>query len=511
MDDRSRGLRDDLALSAFPPLFLIVILSIAVALGIILSRGAELRRWPPAAVFVLIAGSLGLSLELNWLCWICALASGVGLILPMALTVFALRLARQGRLRRASRWAGWVSRLNREWSDVSIRWYLVAEYLDGRPERLEVQVADWTARGDEASLARRDAVYMLIGEWEPLQYSSILEYRIRALTELGRHEQAALEFASAWESQRGLRTQRGLRRASLPLLAWTGRVESVRRVLLSVGAAPGVNHYWMYTVLMAGRRFEQANTHRDQVIVHMKDHPLLELRWTQRQGQPAEDADLESPVMEVLDRVEAEIDCAFTLRLEWFWRHPMVMAMCVLIACGFGIQSLRGGVDDPGVALAMGALLAEGQLPAEPWRLIAYGFIHFGWVHLLTNVLVLALVGPIVSRTHGAIFFITCLLGGVLCAGVSISLFGSPGVTVGASGGTMALIGALATYVLTDPLIRVTRWGRTVGLFLCVLATMELALDLLTPSISLAGHLGGLLSGVVLIGVTINGSKTSRG
>ena len=86
-------------------------------------------------------------------------------------------------------------------------------------------------------------------------------------------------------------------------------------------------------------------------------------------------------------------------------------------------------------------------------------------------------------------------------AGINISLVGTYGVTVGASGGTMALFGLLVGHIWSRPPIRTTRWGRSIGYALTALVVLEIVIDVFVPQVSGAGHAGGLIFGV-LAGVT---------
>jgi membrane associated rhomboid family serine protease len=469
----------------------------AVALGVLLAKGRTIRRWPPLAIIALLSGALGVYLQSFPLLLISTFA-GAGLIAPMFIGGYTLGLMRQGKLIAAADWADRLRWFNADWGHLAQQWRLVVAHHRGAEATVNSQLDRWTSLGDPRSLASRDGVYMLLGQWNRLQYSSIVEYRVRALAELGELEQAVLAFAGHWHIRRGLRGQRVLRRAGLAILAFAGRVEVVESLLTLLNPSLGVRDYWLYTALVAADRQEQAWPLKERRSVVASDNPILRDRWRQRDIAFPVPEGLDPSSEDVLREASAEILSAYRLRLSWFWREPVVTLFLSLACCGFALQAFHGGVDDPLVAVSLGALTAEGILPMESWRLISYGFLHFGWLHLLTNLSVLAITGPIIVRTHGTAYFISIFLGGVLSAGVSISLFGMPGITVGASGGTMALVGALTAYVLTEATIRRTRWGRLMSLFLCSLVLLELATDVLSPSISLAGHLGGLGLGLLL-------------
>ena len=450
------------------------------------------REWPPPVGLVgcLLAG-IALYLQNSWLTWATLLFFVFGIVLPVFIGIRALRFLQHGDLERASRWAGVRGVFNRRWADLGTLWSLAADHYAGRPEGAQIALAEWTAQGDHDSMLKRDGLHMLLGDWDRLCYSSVLDYRIRALCETGCVSQAALEFAASWQGHSGVRTTLILRRAALPLLAFTGRAAATEQLTDLMGVSEPTKMYWVYTSRL---------TSCDDVepVSTPSLTGFFAERWRQRELNPPGPASLEASTEAILDEVVAEIECADRLRPGIFWRYPSVTTLLGLCVCGFVLQLMRGGVHDVMTALSLGALLAEGHFPAEPWRLVAYAFVHFGLVHLITNMLVLAVAGPVVARHYGQLGFLTITFVGIVSAGIFISFLGEPGVTVGASGGTMALIGALMFFVLGAPEIRRSRWGRFVGICLIGLIVLEVIADLVLPEISFAGHGGGFLGGLLM-------------
>jgi membrane associated rhomboid family serine protease len=145
-----------------------------------------------------------------------------------------------------------------------------------------------------------------------------------------------------------------------------------------------------------------------------------------------------------------------------------------------------------------GAVSAEAVANGEPWRLVTAGFVHLNLVHLLSNLVVLWLIGQwiegVVSRVQFALIYIVSLLGGSLGA-----LLLAPGhATAGASGAIFGLL-AGGSVVLT------TRAGAASAGLVEVTAALLLGNLLFTftkPGVSVGGHLGGacvgFLAGVLL-------------
>ena len=125
----------------------------------------------------------------------------------------------------------------------------------------------------------------------------------------------------------------------------------------------------------------------------------------------------------------------------------------------------------------------------EWWRLISGGFLHFGPIHLLFNMMALWLIGRDVEPALGRARFLGVYLVSLLGGSAAVMLLTAPAANVaGASGAVFGLMGALAVLLrrMRIPL------GRIGGLI-----AINLAITFVLPGISVAGHLGGLVTGVV--------------
>ena len=137
-------------------------------------------------------------------------------------------------------------------------------------------------------------------------------------------------------------------------------------------------------------------------------------------------------------------------------------------------------------------LVADGQL----WRLVTYGFLHAGPIHLTVNALSLLGLGPlceaVFGRTSTAALFLSAVVSGAV-----LSQLGPAPLAVGASGGAFGMMGALVAFgagrrAKLHPLLR-----RMFGASLWPWVVMNLAMGALIPGIDNLGHLGGLLAGLV--------------
>ncbi len=139
----------------------------------------------------------------------------------------------------------------------------------------------------------------------------------------------------------------------------------------------------------------------------------------------------------------------------------------------------------------------------EWWRLITGGFLHFGPIHLLFNMMALWVIGRDVEPALGRGRFLAVYLVSLLGASAAVMLLTAPAVNVaGASGAVFGLMGALAV------LLRRMRFplGQIGGLI-----AINLAITFLLPGISVAGHLGGLVTGALATAALVYAPARRRG
>lgn len=139
----------------------------------------------------------------------------------------------------------------------------------------------------------------------------------------------------------------------------------------------------------------------------------------------------------------------------------------------------------------------------KPWTIISYGFLHGGFFHILSNLIVLYYIGNLFieyfTQKQLLNFYILGTIFGGLLYLISYTIFpalkGSNGTLVGASSAVMAIFIGIATYIPNYELN-----FRFIGFVkLWKLAAIFLVLDLIQiPSGNAGGHLahiGGALFG----------------
>ena len=186
---------------------------------------------------------------------------------------------------------------------------------------------------------------------------------------------------------------------------------------------------------------------------------------------------------------------ALSKRTPWAFVTPALLTLNLLL---FFLMALgRGSVGEWNTLVAWGGNLGTLTTNGEWLRLVKSMFVHAGFVHLVVNLVGLAAIGFITERlvgslTFGCVFFAAGLMSSL------VSVSANPlGLSVGASGAIMGILGLLLAVSVRDMFhasqtrmpLAVAKWlGPLIGVFLLYTA--------LSGSIPFAGELTGLAVGV---------------
>lgn len=131
--------------------------------------------------------------------------------------------------------------------------------------------------------------------------------------------------------------------------------------------------------------------------------------------------------------------------------------------------------------------------PSQLWRLVPPIFVHIGWEHFFFNALTLYFVGQIAEQIWGHHKFLALyVLSGIV--GNIFTLFFTPNVI--AAGASTSLFGVFAAIMVAGYFGR-NPYLKELGRNYQALIIVNLIFNLFTPSIGIAGHIGGLVGGVL--------------
>jgi rhomboid protease GluP len=180
----------------------------------------------------------------------------------------------------------------------------------------------------------------------------------------------------------------------------------------------------------------------------------------------------------------------------------VLMAALVIV---FLYEVAIGMAGNEEALLALGALRTRGWSAADSWRILTFSFLHLNTGHLTMNVAALYWLGGIVERRVGAAGMVAVFAGGGLMSGIAGMLLGSvlatTGIAVGASGAVFGLLAAaLVLAFRSDTADRERNRRLRLTLLVCVVAAAAVSV---LPGVSLAGHMGGFVGGLLVAAVLV--------
>ena len=169
----------------------------------------------------------------------------------------------------------------------------------------------------------------------------------------------------------------------------------------------------------------------------------------------------------------------------------------------FILEMRSGGSTNLQTLYTLGALVADNVKQGEWWRLISANFLHFGWFHLISNMLALFFIGSIVELSIGVeryliVYFLSgsgSMLSFALLADYTEQ---AQVVLMGASAAIMGTIGTMLATSLEDWLKYKTSLSAKRLRTVILVIVLQFILDNIIPSVSFYSHLFGFMIGFVI-------------
>jgi membrane associated rhomboid family serine protease len=171
-----------------------------------------------------------------------------------------------------------------------------------------------------------------------------------------------------------------------------------------------------------------------------------------------------------------------------------VLAICVVLY-GFLVWQ-AGDVSIPVRLMASwGGIMPLDWMQGEYWRFVVAGFLHFGPLHIVTNMICLLAWGIPLERLYGTVRFLLLYLASILGGTIgSVLLHEDRFVGAGASGGISGLLGALLMLTL------LRRIGLPASFFLINFG-LNVTVALFAPGVDWQAHLTGCLAGMAVAAI----------
>jgi membrane associated rhomboid family serine protease len=168
---------------------------------------------------------------------------------------------------------------------------------------------------------------------------------------------------------------------------------------------------------------------------------------------------------------------------NWIYNHGALFASGAYVPGGLATVG-------PNVTVPAGIHLV-GVAHGEWWRLLSAAFLHYGPFHLAINMYSLFFAGTLLEQVIGRWRFGLLYLGSGIAGSAGALVLSPDSVTVGASGAIFGILGAL--FVL-ERRGNIATGGQIAGLIV-----LNLIFTFAISNISVGGHIGGLIGGVILM------------
>jgi membrane associated rhomboid family serine protease len=176
-----------------------------------------------------------------------------------------------------------------------------------------------------------------------------------------------------------------------------------------------------------------------------------------------------------------------------------VVAFLISIAAG------GGGFSPGGSVIVDFALQGLSVADGEWYRLVTGGFLHASLLHIGFNMFLLFFLGRLLEPALGTPRFLALYVASLLAGAFGALLLSDPfALTVGASGAVFGLAGA--TFVIARG-----RGMDAIASQIGLLIVFNLVISFAVPRISVGGHLGGLVGGVLCALVIVAGERGMLG
>jgi membrane associated rhomboid family serine protease len=167
----------------------------------------------------------------------------------------------------------------------------------------------------------------------------------------------------------------------------------------------------------------------------------------------------------------------------------LITVNVIIFLAGMASDTIR--IDLLNNFASNGTLIQSG----EWWRSLSSAFLHAGGMHILFNMYFLYIFGPRLEQQVGSIAFSGIYLASAAGGSFASYLFAPDAFSVGASG---ALFGLFGAWLYAAYRQRGSAAGSAMFNQLGAILLINMSLPLFIPRIDWRGHLGGLVTGILI-------------
>ncbi len=186
---------------------------------------------------------------------------------------------------------------------------------------------------------------------------------------------------------------------------------------------------------------------------------------------------------------------------------PATYALIALNALAYlaEVAAGGGGLTPTGSSVIFDfGLFGPSVANGEWYRLLTSGFLHASIVHIGFNMFALFWLGRLLEPAIGTPRFVALYFASLFAGSFGAILLSPDTLTIGASGAVFGIFGA--TFVIAR-----SRGVDALASSIGIILLLNLAITFGRPEISIGGHLGGLVAGVLCALVIVAGERGMLG
>ncbi|HAC64315.1 MAG TPA: rhomboid family intramembrane serine protease [Cyanothece sp. UBA12306] len=181
-------------------------------------------------------------------------------------------------------------------------------------------------------------------------------------------------------------------------------------------------------------------------------------------------------------------------------KSKITQVLILFNICYFLVQIILGGSENINIIYHLGALVPQEVVQGESWRLITANFLHYGWLHLLVNMIALYFVGSFVDAKFGIyryllIYFISGIGAMAGFTYFALKTNNTDYILLGASGAIMGLVGSITALFIQNFCKEKSLIAKNRLQFILFVVSIQFVCDLLMPEVSFYSHLFGFIIG----------------
>ncbi len=225
--------------------------------------------------------------------------------------------------------------------------------------------------------------------------------------------------------------------------------------------------------------------------------------------QPDDFYDLKRGIIQAISETTSAKTKRALRSKNWPWVTIVLIAVNVIV---YLILAMNGNTESAEYMLSKGAAYGPAIFEHyEFWRLITCMFMHFGLMHLASNMIYLGIIGTTIEKGIGHLkFALLYMLSGFAASLISAAVYYFAGdftVSAGASGAIYGLIGVVVylTFKNRGRMSRKNMWFRVTTVLLFIFVS-----NFLDTSVDAVAHIAGFIFGLILAVLFLGGKKNEK-